>query len=312
MALFFLFNKFSARALYLATHAKLLISCSILSAQKETSVKKTDKPAVLKNYGFSLLLIGSVLIGALIGILFQKSATALKPLGDIFLNLLFTAVVPLVFFSISSAVAGMSDLRRLGRILLWMVLIFIGTGILSSSLMVIGVKLYPPVISANPLISLTADVAQVKTAEQIVRAFTVPDFSELLTKKNMMALIVFSLLIGLATSSAREKGKLFADFLASGNAVMMKVISYIMLYAPVGLASYFAYLVGTFGSELLRSYLRVITLYYPLSISYFFIGYTFYAALAGGMKGIRTFWSKILPPSVTALEIGRASCRERV
>ncbi|MGL4364354.1 MAG: cation:dicarboxylate symporter family transporter, partial [Bacteroidales bacterium] len=46
-----------------------------------------------------------------------KSAEVLKPLGDIFLNLLFTAVVPLVFFSIASAVSNITDGLRLGKIL---------------------------------------------------------------------------------------------------------------------------------------------------------------------------------------------------
>ena len=71
----------------------------------------------LKNYSFSLILLFSIALGAGLGLVFKEKAAVLKPLGDIFLNLLFTAVVPLVFFSISSAIAEMSDLHRLGKIM---------------------------------------------------------------------------------------------------------------------------------------------------------------------------------------------------
>ena len=67
-----------------------------------------------------------------------------KPLGDILLNLLFSAIVPLVFFSIASTVAGMKDLKRLGKILFTMVLIFVATGLVASAIMIAAVIIYPP------------------------------------------------------------------------------------------------------------------------------------------------------------------------
>jgi Na+/H+-dicarboxylate symporter len=132
----------------------------------------------------------------------------------------------------------------------------------------------------------------------------VPDFFDLLSKKNMLALIVFSLLIGLAASASGEKGKTFTQFLISGNAVMTKVISFIMLYAPIGLGAYFAYLIGVFGPQLFGSYLRAMVLYYPLSLAYFFIGFSFYVYLAAGVKGIKIFWANIIPASLTAWGTG--------
>jgi len=261
-------------------------------------------PAFLKNYSFSLILLGSILLGSVIGYVFQERARVLKPLGDIFLNLLFTIVVPMVFFSISSAIAGMSDTKRLGRIILWMLLIFVLTGVISSSLMVIGVKIYNPTEGIS--LNLGADVnpEQPNIPEQIVKTFTVPDFKELLSKKNMLALIVFSVIVGLSAARCGEKARPFVQFLLAGNAVMGKAVSYIMLYAPVGLGAYFAYLVGVFGPELLGSYMRAMKLYYPLAFLYFFIGFSFYAYLAAGRTGVRRFWSNIVPASLTALATG--------
>ena len=63
----------------------------------------------------------------------------------------------------------------------------------------------------------------------------------------MLALIFFSILMGIATSAVGEKGKPFATFLQAGAEISMKVVSFIMYYAPIGLAAYFAALVGEFG-----------------------------------------------------------------
>lgn len=271
----------------------------------------SDKTPFPKNYAFSIRLLVSILIGSFLGIFLKKDAVVLKPFGDIFLNLLFTVVVPLVFFSISSAVAGMRDVRRLGRIMGWMMLIFVATGIISSTVMIAGVKMYPPVDEKmmttfrNPSARPAAGVQDDKNVGgQIVRAFTAADFTELLSKKNMLALIVFSLFMGLATSASGDKGRPFGQFLLSGNAVMTKVIGYILWYAPIGLGAYFAYLAGVFGPELLGSYGRAMMLYYPLAIFYFFIGFSLYAYLAAGIKGVKIFWVNIIPAALTALATG--------
>jgi len=267
-------------------------------------MNKRDLPPFLKSYGFSLLLIVSIILGAGLGIVFKKDAAMFKPLGDIFLNLLFTVIIPLVFFSISSAVASMTNIRRLGRILSVMVLIFVGTGIIASLVMIVAVILYPPAAGVGIPLPTAVDVQHLKATDQIVRAFTVSDFPLLLSKNNMLALIIFSILTGLATSAVGEKGKAFAGFLVSANEVMMKLVSFIMYYAPIGLCAYFAYLVGVFGPELLGSYARAMTLYYPTAIAYYILAFTLYAFLAGRLSGVKKFWSNILPPSLTALATG--------
>jgi Na+/H+-dicarboxylate symporter len=265
---------------------------------------KRKLPPFLKAYGFSILLILSIVLGALAGIVFKKDAVLFKPLGDIFLNLLFTVIVPLVFFSISSTVASMNNLKRLGKILALMLLLFVGTGLIASAVMLAAVVLYPPAAGVSIPLPAAVDVNNLKVSEQIVQAFTVTDFPHLLSKNNMLALIVFSMLTGLATSAVGEKGKIFAAFLTSANEVMMKLVSFIMYYAPIGLGAYFAYLVGVFGPELLGSYGRAMAVYYPTALVYFVVAFTGYAFLAGRGAGVKKFWCYIIPPSLTALATG--------
>ena len=224
------------------------------------------KGAFFKNYAFSLILIGSIVIGSITGLIFKEKAVILKPFGDIFLNLLFTIVVPLVFFSISSAVGSMSDVRRLGKIISWMLVIFLATSFVSSLLMVVAVKTFPLTQGMQLQTLSSYHPPDISVSQQIVKALTVSDFNELFSKKNMLALILFAMFIGLAASLSGEKGKLFVQFLQASSAVMEKAMSFIMLYAPVGLGAYFAYLLGSFGPQLFGSYFKALLLYYPMAI----------------------------------------------
>jgi len=265
---------------------------------------KIKLPPFLKSYGFSIILIISIIIGSFLGIIYKKDAIVFKPFGDIFLNLLFTVIVPLVFFSISSAVAGMTNIRRLGKIMGSMILVFVVTGLIASVVMVIGVVLYPPAEGVKIALGAGVNAEHFKISDQIVKAFTAPDFADILSKKNMLALIIFSILLGLATSASGERGKAFANFLTSASDVMMKLISFIMYYAPIGLCAYFAYLVGVFGPELLGAYMREMILYYPTAILYFFIAFTIYAFVAAKAEGVKRFWRNIIPASLVALATG--------
>ena len=261
-------------------------------------------PHFFKAYGFSIVLIISIILGSFLGIIYKKDAIVFKPFGDIFLNLLFTAIVPLVFFSISSAVASMTDIRRLGKIISTMILVFVVTGLIASVVMVIGVVIYPPAAGVKIDLGTVINPEHLNAADQIVKAFTASDFADILSKKNMLALIIFSILLGLATSASGSRGKVFASFLTSASDVMMKLISFIMYYAPIGLCAYFTYLVGVFGPELLGAYARAMVLYYPTAILYFFIAFTLYAFIAAKGEGVRRFWRNIIPASLTALATG--------
>ncbi len=257
-----------------------------------------------KNYSYSILLLGAMLVGSAIGLIFGKSAAALKPFGQVFLNLLFVLVVPVVFFSLSSSIASMSNPSRLGRILLWMILIFVVTALISSSLMVAGVLAVPPAKGLSIQMADAPQTQAVPIADQIVNALTVGEFYELLQRKNMLAVIVFSILVGLAACLSGEKAAAFRAFLASASEVMFKALSLVMLYAPIGLAAWFAYLVGVFGPELLGSYARAVALYYPLALFYFFVFFTIYVWISAGRPGMARFWTAIIPAALTSVATG--------
>lgn len=258
------------------------------------------KKSFWKTYRFPIILLLSVILGCVLGIVLENKAMVIKPFGTIFINMLYTIVVPLVFFTISSSIANMVSLRRLGKILKYVFIVFVITSLISAIVMLFTIKIFDPV--GNASITLTAGNEEVLSiADQIVSAITVTDFKELLSRSNMLPLIIFSILFGIGIALVGEKGKNVAKNLDAISNVMMKIIKIIMYYAPIGLCAYFAALVGEFGPELLGSYARSMLIYYILSIVYFAIFYTLYSYIAGKKEGIKAFYKAAPYPTATSL-----------
>ena len=262
----------------------------------------------LKNYASSLILLIAILIGGFLGIILGEKAIIFEPIGNLFLNLIFTLLVPIVFFSISSSIANMENSKKLGKILGTTIIVFAITAIISGIIGVISFKLFNPTNNLdssifNNLLNSTGSIEQenVGIIQKIVSSITVNDFSELLSRNNMLALILFSILIGFATMLSKEDGKPFAAFLQSGSVVTMKMMGLIMYIAPLGLGCYFATVVGQLGSQILGGYIKVFILYIVVSIIYFFGFFTIYAYIAGKKQGVKIFWKNATPPAVTAL-----------
>lgn len=262
---------------------------------------------ILRNYRSTFLLLGGVIIGGIVGAVIGERATVLQPFGELFLNLMYMLLIPLIFFSIASAIGQMGNKARLGKILGATIVVFLFTALVATVLGYIGVRLFP-LVQGTDVPQLKAMMGAVKgqntsvpMLQQVVELFTVDDFTKLLSKSHMLATIVFSLLFGIATSASGKAGEPFRKFLASGNAIVLKAVQYVMYYAPFGLACYFAGVVGTLGSQIVGGYLRSFLLYLGLSVVYFFGMLTVYAWLADGKNGVRHYWRHVSIPAITAI-----------
>lgn len=253
------------------------------------------------SYFSPIILFISIIIGCILGVILGEKASVLKPLGEIFLNLMYTIVVPLVFFTISSSVANMVDMRRLGKILKYTFLVFFATSAIAAILMLIVLLIIDPVGNSNILIEASENIKGTNIGNQIVEAITVSDFANLLSREHMLPLIIFSCLFGIGTSIIGKQGESIAKGLDSLSKIMMKLVTIIMYYAPIGLMAYFASLIGEFGPNLIGSYAKSMAIYYILCVVYFIVFYTLYAYLAGGKKGIRLFYKNQFPITITSL-----------
>ena len=258
------------------------------------------KSSFWKNYRFPIILLCAIIIGCVLGVFLKEDAVILKPFGSVFLNLMYTIVVPLVFFTISSSIANMVNLKRLGKILKYVFLIFIVTSAVAAVLMLVAIKLIDPVGDANIVLE-AGEQTSISIGEQIVSAITVTDFTEILSREHMLPLIIFSILFGIGIALVGDKAKNVAKSLEAISEVMMKIVKIIMYYAPIGLCAYFASLIGEFGPQLIGSYAKSMILYYVMCVVYFVIFYTLYSYLSDKKKGIKLFYKNILPVTATSL-----------
>ena len=263
----------------------------------------------LSNYKTTIILLVAIIVGAIVGILFQEKATKLQPLGDIFLNLLFVIIVPLIFLTITTSIAKMENPKRLGKIMVTIITVFVVTSLIAVLLGFAStyfVKLVNPEDGEKIRASLEekteeSDEEDISIADRTVQLLTVNDFSKLLSKDNVIALLVFSIICGIAIRMSNEKGKVFLDFLISANEVVQNIVKIIIYYAPIGIGCYFAALVGTFGASIAVGYLKTFVVYTIVSLAFYFIVYTVYAFIAGGKKGVELFWRNAVPSTLTAL-----------
>ena len=186
-----------------------------------------------KQYGSVLLLLGGILIGSLIGIIASDFGKALKPIGDIFLNLLFTIVVPLVFVSITTAIGSMSNLKRLGRILGSTLLTFIATGLFAAVCVLIWVHIFSSASGASIALTNSAVQETQSVSNLIVSTLTVSDFYQLLDKSHMLALIIFVILFGLCVSMSGGENSPVGKLLKNLNEIIMHFVGIIMKLAPI-------------------------------------------------------------------------------
>ena len=268
----------------------------------------------LKSYKSTIILLAAIIIGAIVGIVLQDKAAVLKPFGDIFLNLMFIVIVPLIFFSITSSIAKMKQPKRIGKVMISIVVAFIITSLIAVFVGVFSTfKISLVDVSDGEQIKSTL-VEETKETEEseeekeeptilerTVDVLTVNDFQKLLSRNNIIAIIVVSIMVGIAIHMAGDKAEAFEKFIYSGNEVIMNLVKIIMYYAPIGLGCYIAALIGTFGSTIAVGYLKTFVIYTVVCLAFYVIVYSLYAFIAGGVKGLKAYWKNILTPTVTAL-----------
>ena len=255
---------------------------------------------LLKTYGFSLLLILGILAGLLLGHFSPTTALAIRPIGDLFLNLIFMIIVPLVFFTVSSSIAS-AGTEKLSRISRSMLLVFLLTSVVAAVSSLIFMLLVQPTPGAGITLKGQPIAELPSFADQLVKAISVNDFTELISRKAMLPLILFSVAVGLATLSLKEQAAPFARFLSSGAKVFIRLVDYVMYLAPIGLLAWFAATVVETGQALASAFLNVFLVYYSFATVYFFGAFSLYAFVAGGLAAVALFWKNMLKPSLTAL-----------
>lgn len=262
---------------------------------------------IWKNYKSTIILLLSIIIGTIIGLIFKEKACILSPLGDIFLNLMFVVIVPLIFLTITSSIIKMENPKRLGKIMITILIVFAVMSIIAALIGVVSsytIKLIDSKDINNLTNLLNQDVViseEVNILQKTANLLTVNDFYKILSKENIIAILVFSIISGFAIRKSKDKGKKVIELILSLNEVVINIVNIIMYYAPIGLGCFIATLIGSYGSVIAIGFLKTFIVYTLVCIFIYVFVYSAYVFLVSGKKGLKAYWKNIIGPSTTAL-----------
>ena len=253
----------------------------------------------LKSYGFILCMLTGIVDGCLVGAFAPSFGKKIEFLGTVFINMMFCVVVPMVFCSISSAIANMKSAKRAGKIMGTTIATFLATAAIAGVLMYIVCRIFPLVSGHYTVVEgEIGDTLGVQ--DMIVNFFTKPDFTELLSRRAILPLIVAAILFGFGVQLSGGPATKTAQFLEDITNCIMKTVKIITYYAPIGFFGFFASLVATYGPELIGDYSRTLIIYYVMSFAYMFIFFPIYARFGGGRGAVKVMFSKLFRPAAVS------------
>ncbi|GIO01520.1 cation:dicarboxylase symporter family transporter [Brevibacillus laterosporus] len=251
----------------------------------------------MKKYGLAVQILIGLVLGITVGAIFYNNPVIegyLKPIGDIFLHLIKMIVVPIVIASLIVGVAGVGDIKKLGKIGGKTILYF---EIITTIAIVVGLlaaNVFKPGVGVNMAELTKTDINKyVQTADQATHHSFVDTFVnivptnvfEALGKGDMLAIIFFSVLFGLGVAAIGEKGKPVLQFFQGVADAMFWVTNQIMKFAPFGVFALIGITVSKFGLQSLVPLAKLMILVY--GAMFFFI--IVVLGIVARISGIRIF-----------------------
>lgn len=252
----------------------------------------------LQNYGFIICMLAGIIAGCIVGAVWEE-ASCLEPLGTVFINLMFCIVVPMVFCSISSAIANMQSAKRAGKIMGVTILSFCVTAGIAAVVMYIIVSIIPIVGGTYEIVE--GEVGEtLGLADMVINFFTKPDFMELWSRRAILPLIIFAVLFGFGVQMSGGPETKTAKLLEDATKCIMNTVKIITYYAPIGFFGFFATLVSTYGPELIGDYSRTLIIYYAVCFIYMFLFFPIYARFGGGKGAAKVMWKHLFKPAAVS------------
>lgn len=200
------------------------------------------------------VLIG-IALGVLAGILFPHSAVALKPLGDGFVKLIRMTLAPIIFATVVVGIARMGDIKEVGRVGVKALLYFevVSTISLAMGLLAInllkpgsGMNIDPAALDAGTISSYTTTAQHMGVVPFLLNIIPA-SIGEAFVTGNILQIILFAVLFGLALSQFREQTRPLIDMLDLFLKGMFGVVRFIMYVAPIGAFGAMAFTIGQYG-----------------------------------------------------------------
>ena len=246
------------------------------------------------------ILVG-IAVGLVIGFVSPAAAEFISPLGSIFLRLLKMLIVPLVFFSITSGICKMGDVKQLrtvgGRFILYIVV----TSSVCALLGVCGGLLTKVGTGTTEFLAAAeaAEAAEYSFIDNVVSWFPT-NIVESMVNASMLQIIVFCLFLGVALLALGEKAASVVHFIDESSNVMLKITEYVMEFSPIGILSLMATMVSTVSGAMMMDVVKFLVMDNIIAVLVLFIAYPLIIKLFAGLNPLK-FMKKIAPAMIVAI-----------
>lgn len=234
-------------------------------------------------------VLAAIILGVLVGHFDPPTGEALKPIGDGFIKLVKMIIAPVIFLTIVTGIAGMRDLKRVGRVALKALAYFLFFSTLALIIGLIVANLVRPGEGLN-IDPATLDAAKVsdyaaKAHDTTLTGFlldTIPDtFLSSLTAGNILQTLLVSILFGIALALTGDKASKVLDLLNQLSLVMFRLVAIIMAAAPIGAFGAMAFTIGKYGAESLVNLAELVVVFYATALLFVLVVLGAMARLAG-------------------------------
>ena len=219
-------------------------------------------------------VIFAIIVGILLGYFFPEFGESLKPLGDAFIKLVKMIIAPVIFLTVVTGIAGMNDMKSVGRVAGKAMLYFLTFSTLALVVGMVIANIIQPGAGLNidPSTLQSAKVSEYvsKAQESSVIAFFMNIIPTTvlspLTEGNILQVLFVSVLFGISLASVGERGKPITDLLQVAAAPMFKLVSIVMKVAPIGALGAMAFTIGKYGLHSISNLMLLIVTFYITSI----------------------------------------------
>ena len=230
------------------------------------------KKAVYKSLYFQVIV--AIVIGVLLGHFYPDTGAAMKPLGDGFIRLIKMIIAPIIFCTIVVGIAGMEDMKKVGKTGGLAVLYF---EIVSTIALIIGlvvVNLWQPGVGMNvdastldaKSIAKYAEPGKMQSTADFLMNIIPTSVVDAFAKGDMLQVLFFSILFGYAMHAFGERGKPVFDLIEKLSHVLFGIVGVIMKVAPIGAFGAMAYTIGKHGLGSLTQLISLMGAFYTTCV----------------------------------------------
>lgn len=202
-------------------------------------------------------IILALVLGVIVGSLWGEGAVSIKWIGDLFVRLISMVVVPLIFFTLVSGVIAMGDPKKLGSLGIKTLLLYMLTTFFAITIGIILAVVLQPGAGVDLSSAVPGVVQEAMPLSERLMSIVPRNPMAALAEGNILAIIFFAMLVGVAGLVVGEKAKPVADIVDSASEIMLKITGWVMEVAPFGVFALIAWVSGTQGVLALLDVVRL-------------------------------------------------------